>query len=344
MKKLILCILTVPVLVIACAPPSVKTKALVPAKSMDAAKLRQVAVLPFDGPGGREFAAEIEGLLAGVYIDDSQYFALTDRTALEKTLSEMKLSMTGLVDPKTAAEVGKMVGAKGIYTGVITSSKTVDSHYTEKRGKCVHKLIKYDKSGKAREECLKWADERSVSCTKRNATFSFIPKLVEVETGRVVYANNITGTADSSVCQDSEKPLATEQELIQRAKEIAKAALRKDVAPSFITFEINLMDSTEGIKSKKAQKKFESALEFAKGNRMDRACELWGEIRILAPNSPSVLYNLGACSEVAGDLEDALDLYKKADRLLMSPDDRMTSALGRVTKAIEDQKKLREQK
>ena len=35
---------------ISCAPPAVKTTALVPAKFHEATKLTTVAVLPFDGP------------------------------------------------------------------------------------------------------------------------------------------------------------------------------------------------------------------------------------------------------------------------------------------------------
>ncbi len=84
-------------------------------------------------------------------------------------------------------------------------------------------------------------------------------------------------------------------------------------------------------------------LILQKNNRFDRACELWGEARILSPNSPSILYNLGICSEVTRELEQALELYKKADRLLDKPDDRITAAIGRVSEAIQKQKRLREQ-
>lgn len=133
-------------------------------------------------------------------------------------------------------------------------------------------------------------------------------------------------------------------ELVETAKGSAEGTLRHEVAPSYATFAINLMDSTEGIKSKKGQKKFESGLEFAKGNRFDRACELWEEAREFSPDSPSILYNLGVCVEIKGELEQALELYKKADRQLSKPDDRITAALVRIKKAMEDRKKLQEHK
>jgi len=326
----------------ACAPPTIKTTALMPARFHDAAKVKEVAVLPFDGRGGAEFAAEIEGMLASVNIGDKQYFTLIDRVRIDKLISEMKLSQSALVDPNTAAKVGKLVGAKGIYTGVVTTSDTSDSRYREERTRCAYNVTKYDKKGRAYEECGRW-ETYTVSCTKRDATFTFTPKLIEVETGRIVYANNISGTASSSVCEDSRAPLAAPFELIDRAKGVAKAQLKRDVSPYYVTFEIKLMDSTDGIASKEAEKKFEEGISYAKGNRFDRACELWGEARILSPNAPSVLYSLGICSEVTGELEQASDLYKKADRAYGKPDDRITSALHRVSEAIQKQKKLKEQ-
>lgn len=103
------------------------------------------------------------------------------------------------------------------------------------------------------------------------------------------------------------------------------------------------MESTDGIASIEAEKKFEQGVDYAKNNRLDRACELWGEARILSPNAPSILYSLGICSEVTGELEQALELYKQADRAYGKPDDKITLALHRVLETIKKQKKLKEQ-
>jgi tetratricopeptide (TPR) repeat protein len=182
----------------------------------------------------------------------------------------------------------------------------------------------------------------TVPCTKRVATFTFTAKLIDVERGRIVYANNVSGTATSSACSDSTIPLAGKLELMEKAKQFAKEMFSRDVAPHYVTFEIKLMDSTDGITSREAERKFEQGIDYAKHNRLDRACELWGEARILSPDAPAILYNLGICSEVTGELEQALDLYKKADRAYGKPDDRITSALHGVSGAIQKQKKLKE--
>ena len=158
------------VLAASCAPPAVKTTMLVPARHHEASRLREVAVLPFDGKGGQEFAAEIEGTIASINIGDKQYFNLVDRVRLEKLISEMKLSQSALVDSNTAARVGRLVGAKGIYTGIITASDVSDSAYREERTRCAQTVTKHDKKGRAYEECAKY-EKYGVHCTKRTAVF-----------------------------------------------------------------------------------------------------------------------------------------------------------------------------
>ena len=135
----------------------------------------------------------------------------------------------------------------------------------------------------------------------------------------------------------------SEVELIKKAKDGVKAAFKRDIAPFYVTFEIKLMDSEEGIASKEALLKLNQGMEYALKNRFDRACELWDEGRILSPDTPSLLYNLGICAEVRGELTTALDLLRKADRALNRPDDRITAGIGRVSEALKEQQKLSEQ-
>lgn len=335
--KRILPIFIFTALMISCAPPAVKTTVLAPARFHEASRLKEVTVLPFDGRYGREFAAELEGVLAGVNIADKQYFTIVDRTRLEQVLNEMKFSQSGLVDPDKAANIGKMVGAKGIYSGVITEARSVDHYYTEERSECAEKKD----PKKFFSECIRW-NKKNVNCTKRTATFSFTPKLIEVETSRVVYANNLSATAAAQGCQDSTTPLKTPAELIEQAKKTALVQLRQDVSPYYMTLQLRLMESTDGT-TPEAAKKLEQGMEYARASRLDRACELWGEARIASPNAPSVLYNLGICSEVTGDPQKALELYNSADRAIGRPDDMITAAMGRVRESIQKQKNLKEQ-
>ena len=76
---------------------------------------------------------------------------------------------------------------------------------------------------------------------------------------------------------------------------------------------------------------------------MDNACELWGEARNLAGNSPALLCNLGVCAESRGDLDAALWLYKQTDKKLGKPDEDISLDLNRVSEAVKNKEKLREQ-
>jgi hypothetical protein len=325
-----------------CAPVVINTNMLQPGKFDQASQFRKIAVLPFDGPDGRSFSSEIEAKLASITIEDKPYFELIDRAATDKILQEMKLSMTGLVDSSTAAQVGKMVGAKAIYTGAITASAVADSRYSENRKRCLYQVTKKDRNGKTYQECGKYQDY-AVACTKRSAKFAFTPKLIEVQTGKIIYSNVLERDSSSNACSDSQKPLKTAVDLKREAQDAVKEEFSNDVAPHFVAMRITLMDSTSDIDSSAAANKFKSGLEFAKNNRLDRACELWSDAKLLASKSTSILYNLGVCAEVGGKLDEALALYKQTDRLMAKPDKRVTAALSRVNDSIKKQKKLNQQ-
>ncbi len=320
----------------------VRVNMLQPAQYHEASLTKAVAVLPFAGPEGRAFAAELESVLAGIGIDDKPYFTLVDRASIDKVVSEMKFSQSGLVDEKTAVKLGKLVGAHGIYTGVVTRNTYDDSPYSERRQTCTYYEQKRDKQGNLyRGACLQWRYYQ-VRCVRRVANFSVTPRLVDVATGRVLYSRNLSAMIDSAGCEDT-RPVQSEMVLLEQAKERVKQEFRRDIAPYYVTREIRLMDATDGIASKEAIDKLKSGLEYAGKGRMDSACELWGQASTLAANSHALTYNLGVCAESRGDLDAALGLYRQADRILGKPDDDITLALNRVSEAIKNRSKLKEQ-
>ena len=334
-------LLSVVFLVTGCAT-KIRVNMLAPAQYHQASLTKSVAVLPFSGPNGGEFATELEGVLGSINIDDKPYFTLVDRAAIDKTMSEQQFSQSGLIDPRTAARIGQMIGAKGIYTGTVTLAKATDSTYTEKRSKCVERQIKRDDKGNQYEgNCIRSRDY-NVSCTKRMAQFAASPKLIEVATGKILYTRNLEGSANSASCED-QKGLKGAEELMEAAKSKVKRDFRKDVAPFYETREVALMDSTNGIDSSAAKEKLTQGIQFAGKGRMDNACELWGQAGNLAPNAVSLVYNQGVCAESRGDAEAALMLYKKAEKLLGKPDDDIILAITRTAEAVKNQKKLKEQ-
>jgi len=315
---------------------------LQPAEYHEASLTKTVAVLPFSGQEGQRITSEVEGVLGSISIDGQNYFTVVDRNALDKIMKEMKLSQSGMVDPNTAAEVGKLIGAQGIYTGAVTQYNSTEGHYTEERSECSQHAQECDDKGKCTQgKCIQWR-KYNVNCTKRSGYFAFTPKLIEVQTGKIIYTRDINGSATSSGCTDGTPPKSG-SELVGQSITMAKAGFRKDIAPYYVVREIKLMDSTNGIDSAAAKDKLKMGIEYAGKKRLDAACELWGEADTIAKNSPSIVYNLGVCAESRGDVAAALPLYKKADKLLGKPDDDITLALARVTEAIKNQEKLKAQ-
>jgi tetratricopeptide (TPR) repeat protein len=316
---------------------------LEPALYHEACMTKTVAVLPFHGPQGHEIASELEGVLSGITIDDRPFFNLVERTALDKVMSEYSLNQSGMISQQNAAKLGKMVGAQGIYTGIVSIAGYTDSPYREERSECSQYKKKYDKKGNEYQgSCIQWR-KYYVDCVKRAATFAVTPKLIDVASARIVYSHNLSASTESSGCSDG-TPAVDGDQLIQKAKDKVKQQFRMDVAPFPVTREIKLMDSTDGIQSDAARGKLKQGLNYAENNRFETACELWEEARNLCPDSSyALLFNLGVCAEARGDATAAYDLYKKADRLLGKPDEDITLALTRASSSVKRQNKLREQ-
>lgn len=312
----------------------IKTQMLVPAKNHEAAQCRRVAVLDFKGRGGDQVRADVEALLVGVRVKDEPYFSVIERDAVNKVLEEQMLHQTGVVDPKTAADVGKMLGADGIVMGVITQATTQDKGYREQRRKCSAK----NKKGK----CLRWT-EYIVSCAERNAYFSFTPKIVRVSTGEIVCSEVLSGHAVDKACRDSGRTLADRQALLTSAKSHAIEQLREIVAPYYLNVEIKLLTRDQTKMSSETKDKIDKGVKWVQAERLDRACESWNEAYSIHSHGYAINYLLGLCAEMSGNLEKALSYYEEADKNTSSPVEEISEALSRVEINIEKKKKLTEQ-
>ncbi len=327
-------------LLVSCAPEVMKNTfpitipALIPANYTEASQIKSIAVLPFSvnvegkdaSKESTEFASQLESVLASVIIDDKSYFKLVDRLTVNRVIQEQKFKVSVLPSDDEAVQIGKFIGVRGIYTGILYPVSKSEKNYQEERVECDKK-----------NNCTK----RYVTCIQRKLTFSFIPRLIDVETGRVVYSRTITVDKVSSGCNVSS--LQSFEELERSAKKEALMEFIRDVAPYYVNMKFDLVDSEDNIKSREDKKKFNTALEFAKKNRIDRACSIWGEIYERNQKSISLTYNLGVCKELSGDLAGALDFYQKADSLTQKPIDLINEALERVKLQIERQERLKQQ-
>jgi len=99
------------------------------ASSILAAKIaesgrKRVAVVDFTDLQGNvtELGRFLAEDLSGELVNDARGFRVIDRTHLKALLQEHKLAATGLIDPETARQLGKIAGVDTLVTGTITSA------------------------------------------------------------------------------------------------------------------------------------------------------------------------------------------------------------------------------
>jgi tetratricopeptide (TPR) repeat protein len=315
---------------------------LKPGHYHEAATAKKIAVLPFNGSDGAAFGIEIENTLASVVVKNKPHFTIANKEQVDRAFSELKLSKTSPIDEAKAAQIGNMLGVQGIYTGTV-SSAAKDSSYSEERNKCVQYVKKRDKDGNLYEtmDCARW-NTYNVECTKRVAEFSTTPTLISVKSAKVIYSKDFFKENSSSSCSDEGSPEEA-WALIEKLKTGIKSEFTKDVAPYYVTVQVKLLDSKDGIDSKEAKNLLDSGVDFASKQRLDEACELWGQAMQIAPNSVSLNYNLAICSEAAADYPASLKLFQEAERLSGKGNEDIDLGMQRVLEALKNQNKLDEQ-
>lgn len=329
MKKLLVCAALAALL--GCAP-KITTSVLMPSKADGISSLRNVAVLPFAGNYGTQITPSAENVLVTAEVNGSRYFKVADRQNLNRVISEQKLQVSGITDEIAAVKLGRLVGVQGIFTGTADSS-VGSSNYTETRTKCAGS----DSKGK----CTSFYDY-TVVCTRKKATITFIPKLIDVSTAQVVYSENITGEAEDKRCQDSGIGLLSDYELLKSAENSAMDEFRTQVAPYTANVRLTLLTDKRGLDGD-GKDLLKSAQKFAEAERLDRACAMWQEGAAKYPQSPSFLYNLGLCRETEAKYEEALELYMKADSQTDKPDKVISAAIIRAKQRIADTDRLKKQ-
>lgn len=306
-----------------CAP-QVQTIAKVKPKAEEAAGLRRVAVMGFRGPQSEMAGAAFETMLVKHQYNGEPYFTVVDRHQTGTVMGEVARSLTGEVDPKTATRYGKQLGVEGVYFADIVSASVNPRHYEAQEKYC----RRTNSSGR---KCRDWGT-RTVRCLERNANVTVMPRLVDVETGRVVYRAEHVGQSSTSSCGgDGDVP---DSQLMEQALRQALEQIRSDIAPSEVRTYVSLMNEPSSLGAADTAE-FMRGLAFAQAQRVDRACEIWRALNArLDGNDNALLFNVAICSETEGDPATALRILEDVDRRLDAPDRNVSAALARVQSAL----------
>jgi tetratricopeptide (TPR) repeat protein len=312
-------------------------------------KVKEVGVLEIKGDQNAYFANTLSSVIDKLEYKGQKRFQVYDRAQIENIIREQKFQAT-IADPSTMVKFGRLSGIEAGFFGGLNYT-TGSRNYYEKRTRC-------DKEGK---NC----SEYSVSCTDTDHALRTTLSLTDFSTAKVLYSNTFNKSRRVKTCQDSsyasssstsgddksifdgffstesekeETPTAV-RHLTDSADPFVKlvnvtfAEIAKDLGEYSITSTIEIEKSDDTLSS--ADKaRFESGVDFATQKRLDRACDIWGELERSNPRAPNLIFNLGVCKESMADYEGALTYFKKADSLALEPNKMVNRALTRINAKI----------
>ena len=300
----------------------VKVRSIEPAEVDRAASLKRIAVLDFkaDSPG---LSGKIQTSLSQKRLEGQTFFTIVDRKNLDNTLKEQKLQYSGLVQEKQSVELGEMLGAQALISGEITSATHSDSHFYEKRYRCLDKACKQ-------------MQEYAVRCTSRTFHLGATVQMVDVQRGDIVTSQSMTQQDDAKHCQDDNQNLPNESQVLdQLANRMANNFTRK-LTPNYVYRSLDLLDDPDIDYNSQQKKTLETSLEFIEANRLDKAETLLGQLfQSTGGKSYVAAYNLGAVYEALGQYDEAKTYYNIADQLQTKPVDEINAAVNRIDSVIQ---------
>lgn len=325
----------------------VQIKALVPAEVGAMASKKKVAVNQFrnDSVG---LSGKIESQIAKHELDREKYFTVLSRKDIDKIIAEQKLQSSELMDGSTSAKVGKMVGAQAMINGEIASATAESGSYKDPRKEC----LSYYKDG----GCAQWR-YYEVTCNTTQAAVAANLNIVNVETGSIIYGDTISKTYSGDSCKagttnlglmvlkgEPESILSKGQALDKLASDIASEFTYK-LTPHYVHFRVTLIDALDVEDASDEQvKKFESALEYIKAGRMNKAEKILTALSDeFEGKSYVVAYDVGVVYEALGQFDKAKKLYAMADELTVEPNEEINAGILRIDDLIAKREEAKKQ-
>lgn len=328
--RLFLGVLALGLMLAGCAGPRITMEMMEPAATGDVAALHGLAISLFRNDQGGAAKAAVENAVAAVTVGGKPYFTVYDMPSSRSAASDFYET-----DAYQLGMQGRSVGADGVVTGTVTRSDCAHERSTEKRYVCVER----NENGYCKKLAM-----RPTECVRRVATFTFIPKVVDAASGRILISREFTGTADSLACAGTEDDqLASPQALLDAARASAVQDFVDRIAPHAVSVQVPLLVEDDSGMPEAVAQSVANGVEFARAGRMDRACSLWQAAAGAHRAGYALPYLCGVCAEYAGDLAGAAQQYTRADENADRPVPEIAQALARVRQAAADREKLKAQ-
>ncbi len=336
----LLSILAVFGLLTSCGPSRVPVEVVKPAR-VDLHGIRRVAVTEFSGPGN---SGQLAANILNSKLLNSGYFEVLERQKLKDIMQEYQLSMSGVVDPEKAKQVGKMLGVDGIITGVVTAYSVEDDKGREKVKKQVwtgkyakdakgNFIYEKDIFGKKRKKKI-YAEQYVTQYYKiRRGTVTATFRIIDVETGQILAAKTYSRNYTSSKVRPGEEGrLKARDAILTDLLTSAVDEFVKDIAPHKVVLRKAILGGPGPIDAGK---------KLAQNNLWPEATKTWEDAVRQFPDKPEAYYDLGLAYEAQGRLDDAEKMYKKA--LSLKQDKLFMKALADIRQAKKERAILERQ-
>lgn len=316
---------------VGCAP-KVSMDVLEPATAHGVTQLRRLAVVQFNNDEGGIATAAVEHALSSFTLGQRPYFTLVDAGILKNYLDGQGVEM--VFDTKELRRRNKGIGADGVVLGTVSRSSWRDERIAKKRYVCVE----WGKNG----SCRKYGS-RDVPCTTRTGLFSFTPKVVDVNSGKIIFSQEFAEKDQEDFCRGTDDRQPSGISLVENARERAIQRFLRVVAPHVVRVQVALITADESHMDKATQEAVAKGVDFSQAGRMDRACAAWSAAEASHPGGYALPYLRGVCAEHAGDLDQAEQAYRQADQRCDSPKEEISTALERIERAKANRDLLEQQ-
>jgi len=320
-----------------CAP-TITSKVLKPAE-IDLHGYTRVAVLNFDGTGGREVRDWLESAVSNARLEGKSYFKVVNRSQIQKILGEQAFGGTGAIDAGTAAKMGKILGVEAVITGSVNGFETSESTGIVQR----REPIARTKPRRYRYFNVRVAD--------RKAYVSFTVNFIDSSTAEVMAGESLDGEetshAEGSGAVTKLEPKAKLLKLA--ANKVINVFIRK-ISPHYVDQKVDLKDRSDessimSFRAPPEQKALDKCIKrggmFAKASQWDKSIQEWEKCLKIKSDSAAVYYNLGVAYESKGNLNKAIENYQKAQEL--KADELYIMAKSRMDVRLKEQEKLQVQ-
>ena len=329
-KNMFLLVISLELLFMSGCAQKVGIKALEPAQIDRVSNTKKITVTNFKHDSV-SLSNKIEANLAGFKIEGKNYFTMISRNDFNKIVAEQKLQNSGLVDPKTATEVGQLIGAEAIISGNVGRPTANDTNFYEKRIRCADKKCK---------EFIYY----NVRCKKRIVGLSAEIRIVDVEKGDIIFADTLNDNSVYKHCSDDERVIPSTEIAAQKlALNLANEFTYK-LTPHYRYFDVSLLEDPDIDYNDKQKELLEVSLKYIEKGRYEKAEGLLKRlVDATASQSYVPFYNLGVISEARGKYSEAKEYYTYADNLMVEPVDEINEAVVRIDKLIAKRAKTRQQ-